>query len=209
MKTLVLIAALLALSSIARADFVTNHAGGHGPLPAAGSMPSWGNVELCCTPAGGGERWLGDVAGSYWAYPTAGQVWIRRSPAPNTYAVAYEHATYPYGRTLIVGSSWNVAPLTWTIALVLIQYDDACPLTPGMAVAHVCSTDWTPMDSANVPTVVIGNNIPKPGLPYGDYLKDTSGTGYGAWCTANFSDYPGVTRPPGMPNHVVAIDHCP
>lgn len=56
MKTLVLIAALLALPSIARADFVTNHAGGNGPLPAAGSMPLWGNIEMCCTPAGGGER---------------------------------------------------------------------------------------------------------------------------------------------------------
>lgn len=205
--TLTLAALLTAACAVARADYLTNHSVGHGPLSAAGSMPTWGDIEMCCTPAGGGERWLGDVAGGYSAYPTAGQVWIRRSPGGGTYAVAYEHASYPWGRTYVMSSSW--AQLAWSPALVTIQYDDACPLTPGMAIAHMCGTDWTPMDSGGVPTYVIGNNIVKPGLPYGDYLKDTSGTGAGPWCSFNFSDFTGVTKPAGAPNHGVAIDACP
>jgi hypothetical protein len=197
-----------ATASIARADYVANHfPGGHGPLSAATTMPAWGEVELCCTPSGAGERWLGDMDGAFWALPTPGQTMIRKSPAPNTYAVAYERSHRPYGQSYVVTSEWVTLP--WSPQLVTIQYDDACPLTPGMAIAHPCSTDWTPMDSGGVPTFVVGNNIPKVGLPYGDYLKDTSGAGAGSWCSFNFSDYPSVPVPPGAPNHAVAVDACP
>lgn len=197
----------LAACGIARADYVTNHfPGGHGPQPVVGNFRTWGIVELFDT-AGNGEWWLGNVDGAYVAYPTAGKVWVRKSAPPSTYAVAYEFSNFT-GRTFVVTSSWNLLP--WSPQALAIQYDTPCPITPGMAVAHACSGDWTPMDGGGVPTVVIGNGIVKPGLPYGDYLHYTADhDGPGSWCTANFSDYPGVTKPAGLPNHVVAVDACP
>jgi len=186
--------------------YVDNHVGGgHGPLPVGSTMPTWGVVQLCDT-HGDCEGYLGNVDGSYVAYPSTGMYWIARSSAPYTYAVAYEHHDLT-GRTYVVTSSW--VPLSWTVGAVSIQYDDACPHTPGMDTVHQCTGTWTPMDSSGVPTYVIANGIPKPGLPYGDYLKDTSGTGAGSWCTFNFSEYPSVPKPAGVPDHGVAVDACP
>ncbi len=206
LRFLILAAILTAIASPARADFVTNHVvGGHGPDAVVGDAPSWGAVDVCCTSS---QRWLGDVAGAYWAYPAPNNTWIRKSSAPNTYAVAYEFASWPYGRTAVVPTTWKF--LGWAPSLITIQYDNPCPIIPGENTVHACSGDWTPIDEGGLLTYVIGNGLVKPGLPYGDYLHDTSnGGGAWTWCSFNFSDFPGLTKPPGVPNHAVAVDKCP
>lgn len=195
------------LSTVDSPLYVDNHVPlGHGPLPVVGSMPTWGEIEIS-DGGSNGERWLGNVAGAYAAHPTAGKHWIWKSPAPNTYAVACELAGCTGGRTWVVTSSWH--DLGFVPAVVNIQYDDACPITPGENTVHVRTGDWTPMDSGGLLTYVIANGIVKPGLPYGDYLHAGDRDGPGSWCTFNFSDYPAVPKPAGAPNHGVAVDACP
>jgi hypothetical protein len=189
--------------------YVDNHVPlAHGPLPATGSPPAWGVVEMWV--GSQGADYLGNVGSYYVAHPTLGGMPYIAMSSLYTYAIAYEFEVAPgsyAGRTYVVTPTFT--QLAWTPQAVIIRYDDPCPITPGMAVAHACSGDWTPMDSGGVPTVVIGNGIQKPGLPYGDFLKYTAGGGPGSWCGANFSDFPGVTKPAGLPNHVVAVDACP
>lgn len=195
----------------ARADYVTNHVpGGHGPLSAESAIPTWGVVDVCCTAATGlGERWLGNEGGSYWAYPSplqTGVYWIRKSSSPGTYAVAYEFAAYPWGRSYVVTPTFT--QLSWPPRLVSITYRNFCPLVPGEIVAHPCGGNWTPMDGGGLLTYVVANGIVKPGLPYGDYLHAGERDGAGSWCDFKFSDFPGLTRPPGAANEAIAVDAC-
>lgn len=180
----------------------------HGPLPATGSTPAWGVVEMWNV----GERWLGNVDSYCIAHPTPTYAPYITKSANYTTAIAYEFEVMPgsfAGRNTAVTTSWQ--QLAYTPAAVVIMYDDPCPTVNAAQwrAAHACSGDWTAMDGGGVPTVVIGNGIAKAGLPYGDYLKWTGAAGAGSWCTANFSDYPNVAKPAGLPNHVVAVDACP
>jgi hypothetical protein len=193
--------------------FVDNHvSGAHGPLSAAGTQADWGVVRLWTSSFG--EDWLGNIDGDYIAHPTnysAGYPWAAVS-AHFTTAVAHEFEGPPgvfSGRSNTIGTTF--AQLPYLPAAVTVQYDDPCPLAMATqwTVAHACTGDWTPMDSAGLPTFVIGNGIVKPGLPFGDYLKYTAPGGYGSWCAFNFSDLPNVTKPAGAPARAVAINACP
>lgn len=192
---------VLAACGVARADFIAT-TGGHGPLSEYGAFPDRGAVWLFNPNTGAGEFWLGDMGDYYVVHPSQGGLtWLTMSTS-YTYAIAYEFEVRPgayAGRNVVLTSSWST--LSWAPQAVIVRYDPPCPSSPTMTSIHVCTANYTPMDGAGKPTVVITDNFGHP--------LNLSGSTNHVECEAHLSSYPLVPHPPGMPDDVAAVYVCP
>lgn len=212
-----------AACGIARADYVTVTQGGYGPFACAsdggGPLPSWGFVERYTGSfySYGCERYRGDIATSSHAgrsfdFVSAGDPYLS-AKVSSTATTAYLCYDIVAGNTPVPCDSGYVTATSdtpwagdWRNGLV-IGYSAPCPLTPNETTLTPCTGACTPYDGSGLPTAVISDGIPKPGLPLGSPLKLPPTVGSDVSCIATMSNYPGV------PNHGhdvwMAVYVCP
>ena len=210
---LILIAALTATASTARADYVTQTTG-HGPfvLDNPPGTPIWdhGEVQMWDS-ASHGYGYRGSIGGPFVGYtfvPPSGVTWFARSPH-YTYAYACKTSNAPnscnewHEITASGQNSSDWQTFGWSPVMIFVGYSPPCPKPFPATKLHYCTAPYTPMDSSGMAAAVIGDGFVAPGLPYGHPLNLANPPTTAGECVANLSDYGLGT------GTVVAVYTCP
>jgi|SRR6185312_8918174 len=190
---------------------------GHGPMACDGVTPGFGYHDLFdgADYTGTCVRYRGDFAGDS-AYSHAGYIVhpaitvrsMRVGSAGLTSSIVCQHdatgpAYAPCGTTQAnphFSAISDQPTMPWAPVAIVIGTYAQCPPTPGMTVLHMCSGTSTPEDGSLRATMVIGDGVVSPGLPYGHPLNLPNANSNAVDCIADAANYglqAQFIRPPG------------
>lgn len=191
----------LAACGIARADYVTSVALGHGPFPCVGTTPPVGVADIS-DGAGNCERWIGDIGVSghpgYVITPTVSATHMQLSASEPGHTYGYACPGLPsgppsdpcQGQTVAYFNNQSFASnvFQWPAKTIVLGYMLGCTNPGGIVSARACTGSATPLDGSGYPTAVLsdqfGNHLKNQDGPVAsNCLVDlmTYGLGYGVW----------------------------